>query len=796
MSKRFILLLISTLITVSVVLFNGCAPSGDIASESELVATWDDTSMTVTDLKNKLYVRYSNESSAMKKTLEDRMNILDEYVVRALKIAEGYRLKFDEREDIRKSYNEAVARKASELLYDKRVLGKFITDEMVQDFFEYDRWEVRCRHLLIEIPEEATRRDTIEYWDRINEIWEKAKAGENFKRLVDKYSEDTSIDRKLHGDLGFFKWGKMVDEFQEAAWKLQPDEISPPVRTRYGYHLIQLIEKRSRGLEMHTSHILVKIDRRAAPAETTIAFERAKMILDEAKKKGANFSELARRYSEDEKTWVDGEVGWIPRGSMPTEYWDQVLEMEVGEIGGPIKTYKGYHVVKVNDIREQETSLDDPEMLSRVRSSISRVYRDTVKVISEAYLKEVYSSFEMKYNNAAVKLLKRKLFDKNAPKNMNLFSSFTSEEREMFVIEDNYEGFKIQGLVDMYGDHRFPPQIEDDPDFVKNLVEPLLLPKYLEEIARREGFFDHPECLAEGKKAIENAMLPEVEREMIQNKAAPSEEEVKTYYEKNVDEFIEQEKVEIYEILLDDKQLAEDMLTRINKGEDIERLAQRYSQRKMAKNKKGKLGPFTKDKYGPVSRKAFELEIGEVAGPIKAGNMYSIIKLIERTPESVSTFDESRKQIESNIRFEKQKSLKDSWVEELKQSYNLKYYPDVVKRLWPLIEPLPEALVAERKVWKKDREEAATKAKLHAKEDQLKLKLQPGSEQEFTTKDGKKVQVKIGEPRYIDKDGKEIEPSESNIQLTPKGKLEKKGSGESQAPSIKVVPKGKSTEGK
>ncbi|NQT34835.1 peptidylprolyl isomerase [bacterium] len=791
MSKHFIFPLISILIAVFAVLFNGCAPSVDLASESELVATWDDTSMTVTDLKNKLYVRYSNESRAMKKTLEDRMKILDEYVVRALKIAEGYRLKFNEREDILKSYNEAIARKASELLYDEKVLDQFITDKMVQDFFEHDRWEVRCRHLLIEIPEDVTGRDTIEYWDRINEIWEKTEAGEKFKRLVNKYSEDTSIDRKLYGDLGFFKWGKMVDEFQEAAWKLKPDEISPPVRTRYGYHLIQLIEKRSRGLEMHTSHILVKINKRAAPAETTIAFERAKMILDEAKKKGANFSELARRYSEDDKTWVNGEIGWIPRGSMPTEYWDQVLEMEVGEIDGPFRTYKGYHVVRVNETREQERSLDDPDMLSRVKSSISRVYRDSVKVISETYLEEVFNSFDMKYNNAAVKLLKKKLFDKNAPKNMNLFSSFTVEEREMFIIEDNYEGFKIQGLVDMYGDHRFPPQIEDEPDFVKNLVEPLLLPKYLEEIARREGYFDNPECLAEGKKAIENAMLPEVEREMIQNKAAPSEEEVKTYYEKNVDEFTDQEKVKIYEILLDDKQLAEDMLTRINKGEDVARLAQRYSQRKLAKQKKGKLGPFTKDKYGPLSRKAFDLEIGEVAGPIKAGNMYSVIKLIERTPKRVKTFDESRRQIESNIRFERQKSLKNSWVEELKEYYNLKYYKDVVKRLWPLIEPLPEALVAERKVWKKDREDAAKKAKLRAKEDLLKLKLQPGSEQEFTTKDGKRIQVKIGQPRYVDKDGKEIDPSKSNIRLTPKGKLEKKDGGESQAPSIKVVPKGK-----
>lgn len=793
MQKLFTLILCSLLSMVLIASFSGCTGGGTV-SDSELVVTWGDTAMTVTDFKDKMIVRYANESSAMKKTMDERLKILDEYLERALKIAEGYRLNFDEREDIRKAYDEAKERKASDILYDRMVQDAFITDEMLQDFWEHYRYEVRCRHILIAMDKDVKGRDTLEYWERINEVWEEAGAGEKFEMLVSKYSDDESIDRHLKGDLGYFKWGKMVDEFQEAAWALKPGEISKPLRTRYGYHLIKLIDKRSTGLEAHTSHIMVNVNRRASPAETTAAWERATMILEEARKPGADFSQLARRYSEDNKTWVNSEVGWIPRGSMPSEYWDKALTMKPGEIDGPVQTYKGYHIIKLNEFRDRERSPDDPDIRDRVKSSIMRVYRDSINTISEAYIESVKKEFDMKYDQKVIKLMMRKLGDKNAPKNMNLFSSFTPEEREMLVVTDKLGGLKIADLVERYGDHRFPPTFEDTDDFVKGLVEPIILPGYLSEIARRDGLFDLPEVLAEAKKAIENAMLPEVEREMVFNKATPSEDEIRAEYENNIDKYTDPPKVAILEVMVDDKQLAEDLLARIEKGEDIAKLAMRYSQRKQSKHRDGKLGPFPKDKYGDVSLKAFELEIGEIAGPIEDNGKYSVFKVIEKKQEMVKTFDEVRRQIESDIRFERQKSLKSAWVKELRKSYNVKIHKDIIKRVWPLVDPLPETLEAERKVWKKEREEIAKRAKRKAVDEQIQLKLKPGSEQTYTTKDGRQIQVKIGEPRYKTKDGKEIDPSESNIRLTPKGRLEKKGDKdekEKKAPKISIKPKKK-----
>jgi len=233
------------------------------------------------------------------------------------------------------------------------------------------------------------------------------------------------------------------------------------------------------------------------------------------------------------------------------------------------------------------------------------------------------------------------------------------------------------------------------------------------------------------------------------------------------------------------------MRARIDKGEKISTLARRYSQRKNAKRKGGKLGPFTAEKYGPVSQAAFELQPGQVTGPIKVGNMYSVIELIEKNPAVEKTLDEVRRQIESNMRFERQKDMKKAWETELRKQYNVQVNEDVIKRVWPLVDQLPEELKAERKAWQKERAESAKRAARKAQEDQIKVKLRPGTEQEYTTKDGKQIKLKIGEPRYMDKDGNEIDASKANVKLTPKGKLKKKDS-DNKAPKISIKPKVKS----
>lgn len=102
---------------------------------------------------------------------------------------------------------------------------------------------IRCSHILIRTEDSTGVFDTLNALKKIKEIEQKLKSGEDFGDLAQKYSEDFG-SKNQKGDLGFFERGRMVPEFDEAAFKLKIGEVSPIVKTTYGYHLILLTDEK------------------------------------------------------------------------------------------------------------------------------------------------------------------------------------------------------------------------------------------------------------------------------------------------------------------------------------------------------------------------------------------------------------------------------------------------------------------------------------------------------------------------------------------------------------------------
>lgn len=135
----------------------------------------------------------------------------------------------------------------------ERLLGPNITigEEDISSYFEQNKTsfdqkeEVRARHILVKTEEQA------------KEIKEKISAGEDFAQLAKEHSTD-EMTKESGGDLGFFGKGKMVKEFEEEAFGLGIGEISNPVKTDYGYHIIKVEEKKEAKeatLEEHKDEI-------------------------------------------------------------------------------------------------------------------------------------------------------------------------------------------------------------------------------------------------------------------------------------------------------------------------------------------------------------------------------------------------------------------------------------------------------------------------------------------------------------------------------------------------------------
>lgn len=179
---------------------------------------------------------------------------------------------------------------------------------------------------------------------KISTIRDSILAGGDFADFAKRYSQDGSAAGG--GDLGWAKRGLVfVPEFESAVFALKEKEISPVVKTEFGYHVIQLLERR--GESVHARHILLRIEK--GPSSDSVTVERLRR-LRERLIQGESFAELARKYSEDEDTKsVGGDLGRVAVDQLEADFESVVKDLKPGEISQPhrvsLRSSYGYQIV-------------------------------------------------------------------------------------------------------------------------------------------------------------------------------------------------------------------------------------------------------------------------------------------------------------------------------------------------------------------------------------------------------------------------------------------------------------------
>lgn len=262
----------------------------------------------------------------------------------ASQLAEGGVSERDLREQYRQEFRKDFLRQRMYSRLNQQVEVSF---KDVQDYKARYKNELppllSISHLLVAI--EASDDQAAEVEAQATAIIDRLKKGEDFATLAQQYSSDAG-SREDGGDLGYFPRGRMVPAFEEEAFALRPGEISAPVKTKFGYHIIK-VEAVS-GDEVRARHILIPLQPSARDVKT--AYDKALDLAKEAQS-GEDFAELAREHSAHEETAKKG--GRLPgpftQENLPSEFSDVLKTMRMGEVSAPIKTEFGWHVVKVND---------------------------------------------------------------------------------------------------------------------------------------------------------------------------------------------------------------------------------------------------------------------------------------------------------------------------------------------------------------------------------------------------------------------------------------------------------------
>ena len=169
----------------------------------------------------------------------------------------------------------------------------------------------------------------------------------SFEEAAEKHSHDVSSASK-GGNIGFTSRGDLVPEYERVAYNLEKGEISYPVRTSFGYHLIKVNEKI--GERIDTSHILLRP--MASDEEDSEAYIFAQSVRDSIMNKQMTFEEAVRKHSTDERTrYNDGYVGVLNFEDMDARYYEIFKDIDPGSITEPVKDKDGYYIFRVLDKR-------------------------------------------------------------------------------------------------------------------------------------------------------------------------------------------------------------------------------------------------------------------------------------------------------------------------------------------------------------------------------------------------------------------------------------------------------------
>jgi peptidyl-prolyl cis-trans isomerase SurA len=245
-----------------------------------------------------------------------------------------------------------------------------------------ERSEYRASHILVRVPEQAGPERIEEARARAQKARAEAAAGGDFARVAAAYSD--APDALEGGSLGWRSHGRLPELFAAALARMTPGEVSEPLRSPAGFHVLMLHDRRDSGgsaapvTQTRARHILVRMSEQVSESEARrrVADLRSRIVGG-----GADFAELARAHSDDVSSAArGGELDWIYPGDTVPDFERALAELKPGELSPPVRTPFGYHLIEVLERRSADASHERRRLEAR-------------KVIRERKSEEAYDEW-------------------------------------------------------------------------------------------------------------------------------------------------------------------------------------------------------------------------------------------------------------------------------------------------------------------------------------------------------------------------------------------------------------------
>ena len=521
-------------------------------------------------------------------------------------------------------------------------------DELFDEALDRIQYDINANHILINIVDE----NNDEALNKIKDIRKQILNGNiSFEDAAVKFSDDKSaLDNK--GNLGYFTAFMMVYDFETAAYTTPIGEISQPVKTKYGYHILKVNEKRKAVGERKVAHIMFKTGKNAKPKKIQEAkdkiFETYELL-----KNGDRFAEVAERFSEDRSTAVKG--GVLPPfgvGKMVSEFETKSFELQnLGDFSEPFQTDFGWHIVM---LLEDNPVIMNDDLYLKVKTGIERDSRSKLsaefmaKKLKDQYKIKVYKENFNSLRRAAVKDVKNSIWDgKNA---LDLDNPLFKIESMTFYQND----FTDFILKNQKNNNNF------DNLYLEFLDKSLFV---FEETQLEKKYPEFKALLNEYKEGI---LLFDLTNKNVWKKAVDDSLGLADYFSRNIDKYKWEERVSasVYSCIdLSTAKKVKNLLYKLNRGNTDNQTILEKVNKESPLNLEISTKYFSKGENEYIDNISWKKGISKDIKKDDGG--YVIVNVMDVLPAG----DMSLNDVKGKVISDYQKYLDDQWISQLRNKY-------------------------------------------------------------------------------------------------------------------------------
>lgn len=282
--------------------------------------------------------------------------------------------------------------------YRDQLAQPYLIDEetnkhLIREAYERRNEDLRASHILLRLDKNASPEDTLAKYNEIMAIRDRIVGGEDFATVAAEVSEDPSVrDRDVRGrivpgnkgDLGYFTVFDMVYPFENAAYATKEGEISMPVRTDFGYHILYMTSRQPAMGKVQVAHVLLKYEGEKTAAQKEELQNKIEEIYGKIKD-GMSFEDAAKQFSEDPGSAPKGGVlPWFGSNRMIPRFIEVVTQLEnKGDISEPFETSFGWHIVKLIDTKPIGTFEEEKDDIKSRMARSDRSNKSTESLVKK-----------------------------------------------------------------------------------------------------------------------------------------------------------------------------------------------------------------------------------------------------------------------------------------------------------------------------------------------------------------------------------------------------------------------------